>query len=73
LAASWIELPLLPCMPPSDYPRWTVEQLDPVQKQVAQGKLGGREKAEIARQLGCSERAVERKRQVIRRIWGENP
>jgi RNA polymerase sigma factor (sigma-70 family) len=47
--------------------------LDSVQKQVAQGKLEGRENSEIARQLGCSERTVERKLQVIRRIWDENP
>ncbi|MGO9114379.1 MAG: sigma-70 family RNA polymerase sigma factor [Thermoguttaceae bacterium] len=47
--------------------------LDPVQKQVAKGKLEGRENAEIARELGCSERTVERKLQVIRRIWDENP
>ena len=47
--------------------------LDPVQKQVAQGKLEGRRNAEIARQLGCSERTVERKLQVIRRVWDANP
>ncbi len=47
--------------------------LAPVQRQVAQGKLEGRENAEIARQLGCSQRTVERKLQVIRRIWDENP
>ncbi len=46
--------------------------LDSVQRQVAQGKLEGRENAEIARGLGCSERTVERKLQVIRRIWDEN-
>jgi RNA polymerase sigma factor (sigma-70 family) len=49
------------------------EVLDPVQRQVAQAKLEGRENAEIARQLGCSERTVERKLQVIRRIWDTNP
>jgi RNA polymerase sigma factor (sigma-70 family) len=49
------------------------EMLDPVQRQVAQAKLEGRENAEIARQLGCSERTVERKLQVIRRIWDANP
>jgi RNA polymerase sigma factor (sigma-70 family) len=47
--------------------------LDDMQKQVAQGKLEGRENAEIARQLGCSERTVERKLQIIRRIWDANP
>jgi DNA-directed RNA polymerase specialized sigma24 family protein len=46
---------------------------DPVHRQVAQGKLEGRENAEIARQLGCSERTVERKLQVIRRIRDANP
>jgi RNA polymerase sigma factor (sigma-70 family) len=46
---------------------------DPAQKQVAQGKLEGRENAEIARQLGCSERTIERKLQLIRRIWDANP
>ncbi len=50
-----------------------IAMLDPVQRQVAQGKLEGRENADVARQLGCSERTVERKLQVIRRIWDENP
>ena len=47
--------------------------LDPVLKQVAQGKLEGRDNAEIARALCCSQRTVERKLQVIRRIWDANP
>jgi RNA polymerase sigma factor (sigma-70 family) len=47
--------------------------LDPAQRQVAQGKLEGLENAVIARKLGCSLRTVERKLQVIRRIWDENP
>jgi len=49
------------------------ELLDPVQRQVAQGKLEGRDNAEIARELGCSQRTVERKLQIIRRIWDANP
>ena len=47
--------------------------LDPVQRQIAQGKLEGLENAEIARELGCSQRTVERKLHVIRRIWDANP
>ncbi len=47
--------------------------LAPVQRQVAQGKLEGCENADIARKLGCSRRTVERKLQVIRRIWDANP
>jgi DNA-binding NarL/FixJ family response regulator len=47
--------------------------LDPVQQQVAQARLEGRENAEIARQLGCSDTTVGRKLRVIRRIWDENP
>jgi len=46
--------------------------LDPVQRQVAQGKLEGCENAEIARKLGCSVRTVERKLRVIRHTWDEN-
>jgi DNA-directed RNA polymerase specialized sigma24 family protein len=46
---------------------------DDTLKQVAQGKLEGLENAEIAEKLGCSGRTVERKLQVIRRIWDENP
>jgi len=47
--------------------------LDPVQRQVARGKLEGLGNAEIARELGCSERTVERKLHVIRRTWDANP
>ncbi len=46
---------------------------NPVLRRVAQAKLEGRENAEIARQLGCSLRTVERKLKVIRRIWDANP
>jgi DNA-directed RNA polymerase specialized sigma24 family protein len=46
--------------------------LDPVLRQVAQGKLEGYENSDIAQSLGCSLRTVERKLQVIRRIWDEN-
>jgi RNA polymerase sigma factor (sigma-70 family) len=49
------------------------EMLDPVQQEIAQAKLEGRENAEIALKLGCSERTVERKLQMIRRIWDANP
>ena len=47
--------------------------LDPVQKQIAQAKLEGRENAEIARQLGCGLRTVERKLNLIRQTWDANP
>jgi RNA polymerase sigma factor (sigma-70 family) len=47
--------------------------LDSTYRQVAQSKLEGFENAEIARKLGCSERTVERKLHVIRRLWDANP
>jgi len=47
--------------------------LDPVQKQIAQAKLEGRENVEIARQLGCGLRTVERKLNLIRQTWDANP
>jgi len=46
---------------------------DPVQKQIAQGKLEGLENTEIAQKMGCSLRTVERKLQVICQVWDENP
>ncbi len=47
--------------------------LDPVQRQLAQSKLEGLENSQIARQLGCSQRTVERKLRIIRRTWDANP
>ena len=47
--------------------------LDPVQKQIAQAKLEGRENVAIARQLGCGLRTVERKLNLIRQTWDANP
>ena len=43
---------------------------DSLQK-VAEAKLGGFSNIEIALQLGCAERTVERKLALIRRIWIE--
>jgi DNA-directed RNA polymerase specialized sigma24 family protein len=49
------------------------ELLDPQQRQIGQRKLEWAKNAEIARELGCSLRSVERKLQIIRRIWDGNP
>jgi DNA-directed RNA polymerase specialized sigma24 family protein len=44
---------------------------DPQLRSVALGKMDGLTSAEIAAQMGCSERTVERKLRVIRRLWQE--
>ncbi len=44
---------------------------DPQLRAVAQWKMEGFTQAEIAARLGCTERTVERKLRVIRRLWQE--
>jgi RNA polymerase sigma factor (sigma-70 family) len=44
---------------------------DPQLREVAQGKMDGLTSAQIAAKLNCSERTVERKLRVIRRLWQE--
>jgi len=44
---------------------------EPELRQVAVAKLEGYSNIEVAAQLGCSERTVERKLELIRQIWVE--
>jgi hypothetical protein len=42
-------------------------------RQIAERKLEDQENAQIARELGCGLRTIERRLQLIRRIWDANP
>jgi DNA-directed RNA polymerase specialized sigma24 family protein len=44
---------------------------DPQLRQIAQWKMEGYTSGEIANRTGCTERTVERKLRVIRRLWQE--
>jgi RNA polymerase sigma factor (sigma-70 family) len=46
-----------------------LNQLDPELRQIAQLRLDGYTNTEIAAQLGCALRTVERRLELIRRIW----
>jgi len=46
-----------------------LSRLEPVPQQIAQWKLDGYSNAEIADRLGCGLRTVERRLELIRRIW----
>ncbi len=46
-----------------------LERLQPAERKVAQWKLDGYTNAEIAQRLGCGLRTVERRLELIRRIW----
>jgi RNA polymerase sigma factor (sigma-70 family) len=48
-----------------------LESLDPTLREVVVSRLEGRSTAEIAQQLDCSTRTVERKLQLIRKTWEE--
>ena len=48
-----------------------LERLEPAQRQIARLKLEGHANAEIATQLGCGLRTVERRLELIRRIWDQ--
>jgi DNA-directed RNA polymerase specialized sigma24 family protein len=51
---------------------YLMEQLgDPQLRQIAEWKMDGFTSAEIAARSGCTERTVERKLRVIRRLWNE--
>jgi DNA-directed RNA polymerase specialized sigma24 family protein len=47
--------------------------LAPELRQIAERKLEGQENAQIALELGCGLRTIERRLQEIRRIWDANP
>ena len=46
---------------------------DPPLRQIALRKLEGFSNREIAAELGCAERSVERKLALIRKIWQQEP
>jgi DNA-directed RNA polymerase specialized sigma24 family protein len=46
-----------------------LEQLEPAEQQIALLRLEGYTNAEIAARLGCALRTVERRLELIRRIW----
>ena len=46
-----------------------LDRLEPELRQIAQLRLDGYTNAEIAAQLGCALRTVERRLELIRRIW----
>ena len=48
-----------------------LEELDPTLREVVISKLEGRSNTEIAKQLDCSTRTVERKLRLIRKTWEE--
>jgi DNA-directed RNA polymerase specialized sigma24 family protein len=46
-----------------------LSRLEPVPQQIAQWRLDGYNNAEIADRLGCGLRTVERRLELIRRVW----
>jgi DNA-directed RNA polymerase specialized sigma24 family protein len=46
-----------------------LERLEPAPRQIAQWKLDGYTNGEIAQRLGCGLRTVERRLELIRRVW----
>jgi DNA-directed RNA polymerase specialized sigma24 family protein len=48
-----------------------LDRLDPALRQIAQLRLDGYTNIEIATRLGCALRTVERRLELIRRIWNE--
>ncbi len=48
-----------------------LDQLDEQQRQIAELKLAGDTNREVAEKLGCGLRTVDRRLQLIRRIWDE--
>jgi DNA-directed RNA polymerase specialized sigma24 family protein len=47
-------------------------RLEPAAQQIAQCKLDGYSNAEIAQRLGCGLRTVERRLELIRRVWEQD-
>ena len=48
-----------------------LDRLEPALRQIAQLRLDGYTNIEIAARLGCALRTVERRLELIRRIWNE--
>jgi RNA polymerase sigma factor (sigma-70 family) len=48
-----------------------LDRLEPALRQIAQLRLDGYTNIEIATRLGCALRTVERRLELIRRIWNE--
>ena len=55
----------------NDYCDWLLSQLDPGPREVALLKLEGCTNQETAERLGCGIRTVERRLELIRRVWAE--
>ena len=49
-----------------------LDRLEPALRQIAQLRLDGYTNIEIAARLGCALRTVERRLELIRRIWNED-
>jgi DNA-directed RNA polymerase specialized sigma24 family protein len=49
-----------------------LDRLEPAQRQIALLRLDGYTSAEIAARLGCALRTVERRLELIRRIWDQD-
>ena len=48
-----------------------LDQLEPALRQIAQLRLDGHTNIEIAARQGCALRTVERRLELIRRIWDQ--
>ncbi|MEI8381400.1 MAG: ECF-type sigma factor [Planctomycetota bacterium] len=55
----------------NDYCDWLLSQLDPGPREVALLKLDGCTNQEAASRLGCGIRTIERRLELIRRVWAE--
>lgn len=55
----------------NDYCDWLLSQLDPGPRDVALLKLEGCTNQEVAQKLGCGLRTVERRLELIRRVWDQ--
>ena len=55
----------------NDYCDWLLAQLDPGPREVAVLKLDGCTNQEAASRLGCGIRTIERRLELIRRVWAE--
>jgi DNA-directed RNA polymerase specialized sigma24 family protein len=75
--AGWDEIlaagptPAFACQVAEECERLLARLADPRLRRVAEWKMEGYTNADVARELGCVESTVERKLQLIRRIWGE--
>ncbi len=55
----------------NDFCDWLLSQLDPGPREVALLKLEGFTNQEAAEKLGCGIRTVERRLELIRRVWSQ--